>query len=278
MAIAEQHVASAHTNSPDYEGFSWRSWLATVDHKKIGIIYIVVAFAFFVLGGIEAVLMRVQLGAANNTFLTADTYNQLFTMHATTMIFLVIMPMNVGIGNYIVPLMVGARDMAFPRLNALSIWLFIGGGLLLYLSFLTGGAPNAGWFAYAPLTQNQYSPGAAMDYWVLGLGLTGIASIAGGLNFIVTVLNMRAPGMTLNRLPLFVWMNLVVSFIIIFAFPTFTVASIQLLFDRQFGGAVFNPAQGVGTPHVRYGHGTNGQCVLLRRIDGHRYPYRRQNL
>ncbi|MFN7471592.1 MAG: cytochrome c oxidase subunit I [Roseiflexaceae bacterium] len=244
MAIAEQHVASAHTNSPDYEGFSWRSWLATVDHKKIGIIYIVVAFAFFVLGGIEAVLMRVQLGAANNTFLTADTYNQLFTMHATTMIFLVIMPMNVGIGNYIVPLMVGARDMAFPRLNALSIWLFIGGGLLLYLSFLTGGAPNAGWFAYAPLTQNQYSPGAAMDYWVLGLGLTGIASIAGGLNFIVTVLNMRAPGMTLNRLPLFVWMNLVVSFIIIFAFPTFTVASIQLLFDRQFGGAVFNPAQG----------------------------------
>ena len=155
MAIAEQHVASAHTNSPHYEGFSWRSWLATVDHKKIGIIYIVVAFAFFVLGGIEAVLMRVQLGAANNTFLTADTYNQLFTMHATTMIFLVIMPMNVGIGNYIVPLMVGARDMAFPRLNALSIWLFIGGGLLLYLSFLTGGAPNAGWFAYAPLTQNQ---------------------------------------------------------------------------------------------------------------------------
>jgi len=244
MAIAEQHIAEAQTTQGAEKEFSWREWLATVDHKKIGIIYILSAFAFFVLGGIEAVLMRIQLGVPDNTFLSADIYNQLFTMHATTMVFLVVMPLNVGIGNYVVPLMVGARDMAFPRLNALSIWLFIGGGLLLYLSFLTGGAPNQGWFAYAPLTQTQYTPGQAVDYWILGLGLTGVASIAGALNFIVTVLNMRAPGMTLNRMPLFVWMNMVVSFIIIFAFPTFTVASIQLLFDRQFGAAFFNPAQG----------------------------------
>ena len=244
MAIAEQKLTSVSPATAYSGSFPWRTWLATVDHKKIGIIYIVSAFVFFLLGGIEAMLMRVQLGAPNNTFLSADVYNQLFTMHATTMIFLVVMPMNVGIGNYVVPLMIGARDMAFPRLNALSIWLFLGGGLLLYLSFLTGGAPNGGWFAYAPLTQVQYSPTAGMDYWILGLGLTGIASIAGALNFIVTVLNMRAPGMSINRMPLFVWMNLVVSFIIIFAFPTFTVGSIQLLFDRQFGAAFFNPAQG----------------------------------
>jgi cytochrome c oxidase subunit 1 len=242
MAIAEQNLTStAPTTS---ESFQWRSWLATVDHKKIGIIYIISAFVFFIIGGIEAMLMRVQLGTPNNTFLSADLYNQLFTMHATTMVFLVVMPMNVGIGNYVVPLMIGARDMAFPRLNAFSVWLFLGGGFLLYLSFLTGGATNVGWFAYAPLTQTQFSPGQGVDYWILGLGLTGVASIAGALNFIVTVLNMRAPGMTINRMPLFVWMNLVVSFILIFAFPTFTVASIQLLFDRQFGAAFFNPALG----------------------------------
>ncbi|MEY2844649.1 MAG: hypothetical protein RL076_195 [Chloroflexota bacterium] len=242
MAIAEQKLTS--TAPTTKESFQWRSWLATVDHKKIGIIYIISAFIFFIIGGIEAMLMRVQLGTPNSTFLSADLYNQLFTMHATTMVFLVVMPMNVGIGNYVVPLMIGARDMAFPRLNAFSVWLFLGGGFLLYLSFLTGGATNVGWFAYAPLTQTQFSPGQGVDYWILGLGLTGVASIAGALNFIVTVLNMRAPGMTINRMPLFVWMNVVVSFILIFAFPTFTVASIQLLFDRQFGAAFFNPALG----------------------------------
>src|SRR6476661_9407883 len=160
-------------------------WVMTVDHKKIGILYIATAFGFFVVGGIEALLMRTQLGTPNNTFLPPDLYNQIFTMHATTMIFLAIMPLNVGFGNYVVPLMIGARDMAFPRLNALSIWLFIFGGLMLYFSFIAGGAPAAGWFSYAPLSEKAYSATHGVDFWVIGLTLTGVASIAGGLNFIV---------------------------------------------------------------------------------------------
>ena len=226
------------------EPTGWASWLTTVDHKKIGIMYVVAAFFFFILGGIEALLLRVQLGAPNNTFLSPDAYNQIFTMHATTMVFLAIMPLNVGFGNYVVPLMIGARDMAFPRLNALSLWLFIFGGLMLYSSFILGGAPAAGWFAYAPLNEKLYSPTHGMDYWVIGLSLTGVASIAGALNFIVTTINMRAPGMSFNRLPLFVWMNLVVSFLLVFAFPSLTVGQIELLFDRNFGTHFFLPSGG----------------------------------
>src|SRR6266511_2380604 len=199
------------------EPTGWASWLTTVDHKKIGIMYVVAAFFFFILGGIEALLLRVQLGTPNNTFLSPDAYNQIFTMHATTMVFLAIMPLNVGFGNYVVPLMIGARDMAFPRLNALSLWLFIFGGLMLYSSFILGGAPAAGWFAYAPLNEKLYSPTHGMDYWVIGLSLTGVASIAGALNFIVTTINMRAPGMSFNRL---------------------------LLFDRNFGTHFFLPSGG----------------------------------
>jgi cytochrome c oxidase subunit 1 len=210
-------------------------WIMTVDHKKIGILYLVTAFAFFVVGGIEALLMRTQLGTPMNTFLPPDLYNQIFTMHGTTMIFLAIMPLNVGFGNYIVPIMLGARDMAFPRLNALSYWLFLFGGLFMYTSFVAGGAPNAGWFSYAPLTETQFSPTHGMDYWVLGLNLLGISSLAGSINFIVTILNLRAPGMTINRLPLFVWMTLVTSFLLIFAFPSVTVAVVLLFFDRQLG-------------------------------------------
>jgi cytochrome c oxidase subunit I len=245
MAIAERPAEGVRVPTPAVHippGLA--GWFSTVDHKRIGIIYMLGAFAFFIIGGIEALLMRTQLAVPNNNFLSPDVYNQLFTMHGTTMVFLAIMPMNVGIGNYIVPLMVGARDMAFPRLNALSVWLFLLGGLMLYSSFILGGAINTGWFAYAPLTERQYAPTIGVDFWILGIGLTGVASIAGALNFIVTVLNMRAPGMTLNRMPLFVWMNLVVSFILVFAFPTLTVASIQLLFDRHFGTRFFLPAQG----------------------------------
>ena len=228
------------------EPTGWLSWLSTVDHKRIGIIYLVSAFVFFVIGGIEALLMRLQLATPNGTVLSPDVYNQLMTMHGTTMVFLAVMPLNVGLGNYIVPLMIGARDMAFPRLNALSIWLFILGGLMLYSSFMLGGAPNAGWFAYAPLTEKgpTQSPTHGMDYWILGLTLTGVASIAGGINFIVTILNMRAPGMKLNRMPLFVWATLVTSFIIIFAFPSLTVAQVFLLFDRNFGTRFFLADQG----------------------------------
>jgi cytochrome c oxidase subunit 1 len=243
MAIAERTAGTV--SIPDLKVRpGWAGWLSTTDHKRIGIMYLVSAFVFFLIGGIEALLMRIQLGVPDNTFLTPDVYNQMFTMHGTTMIFLGLMPLNVGLGNYMVPLMIGARDMAFPRLNALSIWLFIFGGLMLYVSFFVGGAPNVGWFAYAPLTQKQFAPTAGVDYWIIGIGLTGVASIAGALNFIVTILNMRAPGMTLNRMPLFVWMQLVVAFILIFAFPVLTVGTIQLLFDRHFGTRFFLPNLG----------------------------------
>ncbi|KPV52182.1 cytochrome C oxidase, partial [Kouleothrix aurantiaca] len=239
MATLERSVSPVRIQQTKADPGGWLSWLTTVDHKKIGIMYLISAFFFFVIGGIEALLIRLQLGAPNNTFLSPDVYNQIFTMHATTMVFLAIMPMLVGFGNYFVPLMIGARDMAYPRLNALSIWLFIFGGLMLYASFITGGAPGAGWFAYAPLSGKAYSPTTGMDYWVLGLGITGVASIAGALNFIVTTLNLRAPGMSFNRMPLFVWTNLVTSFLIIFAFPSLTVAQVMLFFDRQFGTNFF---------------------------------------
>ena len=244
MAIAQGHVGHVSAPPATTVPAGLAGWLSTVDHKRIGIIYMIAAFVFFIIGGIEALLMRVQLGTPENTFLTPDFYNQLFTMHGTTMIFLAVMPMNVGLGNYVVPLMIGARDMAFPRLNAMSVWLFILGGLMLYFSFFAGGAPNVGWFAYAPLTQKPYSPTFGVDYWILGLLLTGVASIAGALNFIVTILNMRAPGLSLNRMPLFVWMQLIVGFILVFAFPALTVAQIELLFDRHFGTRFFVPSQG----------------------------------
>jgi cytochrome c oxidase subunit 1 len=163
MATLERIASPVRIQQTKADPGGWLSWLTTVDHKKIGIMYLISAFFFFVLGGIEALLIRVQLGAPNNTFLSPDTYNQIFTMHATTMVFLAIMPMLVGFGNYFVPLMIGARDMAYPRLNALSIWLFIFGGLMLYVSFITGGAPGAGWFAYAPLSGKAYSPTTGMD-------------------------------------------------------------------------------------------------------------------
>ncbi len=244
MAVVERPIGgvAAPQTTKTYSG--WQSWLTTVDHKKIGIMYIVTAFIFFVIGGMEALLMRTQIGVPNNTFLTADAYNQLMTMHGTTMIFLAIMPFNVGLGNFIVPLMIGARDMAFPRLNALSIWLFIFAGLMLYCSFLGGNAPALGWFAYSPLTQKTFSPTYGPDYWVVGLLLAGVASIAGSLNFIVTILNMRAPGMSFNRMPLFVWMALVTNFILVFAFPSLTAGMIALLFDRQFNTRFFLTSQG----------------------------------
>src|SRR5512137_1596412 len=167
-------------------------WLMTTNHKGIGILYLVTAFLFFLVGGIEAMLIRVQLGAPNTILMSPEVYNQIFTMHGTTMIFLFAMPILVGFGNYAVPLMIGARDMAFPRLNAFSYWVFLFGGLLLYSSFVLGGAPNAGWFAYAPLTSSQYSPTHGMDFWALGILLTGVSSTAGAINFIVTILNLRA--------------------------------------------------------------------------------------
>lgn len=221
---------------------SWWEWITTVDHKKIGIMYVLTAIVFFVVGGIEALLVRLQLGTPENTLLSPQLYNEIFTMHGTTMVFLAIMPLNVGLANYIVPLMVGANDMAFPRLNALSYWMFLFGGLFLSSSFLLGGAPDAGWFAYAPLSATSVRDG--MDFWVLGLQILGVGTVLGALNIIVTIFNLRAPGMKFNRMPLFVWAQLVTSFLIIFAFPSITVGTVLLYFDRNFGTSFFLPAKG----------------------------------
>jgi cytochrome c oxidase subunit 1 len=217
-------------------------WMTTVDHKKIGIMYIATAFVFFLMGGLEALLLRIQLGGPDNTFLRADTYNQLFTMHGTTMIFLVIMPLSAGLANYLLPIMIGARDVAFPRINAFGFWVFLVGGLFMYSSFFLGGAPNGGWFGYVPLTRNM--PGHNVDYWVFGLQILGIASLTGAVNLIVTAINMRAPGMSLMRMPIFVWMSLVAQFLLLFAIPVITVALFLLSFDRLFSTNFFNVAAG----------------------------------
>src|SRR3977135_489201 len=171
------------------------SWLTTVDHKKIGILYGVTAGIFFLIGGLEALVLRLQLGAPDQTLVSADQYNQLFTMHGTTMIFLWVMPLSAGFANYLIPLMIGARDVAFPRLNAFGYWVFLVGGLFVYSSVLLGGAPNGGWFGYAPQTVKTFSAGHNIDFWVFGLQILGIASLTGAINLIVTIINMRAPGM-----------------------------------------------------------------------------------
>ncbi|HLY30134.1 MAG TPA: cbb3-type cytochrome c oxidase subunit I, partial [Ktedonobacterales bacterium] len=251
------------------------AWVTTTDHKKIGVMYIYTAFFFFLFGGVEALLVRTQLAVPNNTLLTPEQYDQVFTMHATIMIFLFLMPIWTGFGNYVVPLMIGARDMAFPRLNALGYWLFLAGGLVLSASFLFNAAPNAGWFSYAPLTeatpgcltqqvaalgaqgaaanaataaasglQGCFSPGQNPDFWIVGINLLGIASLSGAINFVVTILRMRAPGMTINRMPLFTWMIMVTSFLLIFALPSLTVASALLLFDRHLGTHFYQASAG----------------------------------
>jgi cytochrome c oxidase subunit 1 len=216
--------------------------LTTVDHKKIGIMYCVTAFIFFLTGGVEALIIRAQLARPDGTVVSADLYNQIFTMHGLTMIFLVVMPLGVGIMNYMIPLMIGARDVAFPRLNAFSYWVFVLGGIFLYSSFILGGAPDGGWFGYAPL--NQQLPSHGMTFYSLGLQILGVASLAGAVNFIVTILNMRAPGMTMMRMPVFVWMSLVTSFLLLFAMPIIAVALFQLMFDRVYQANFYTVANG----------------------------------
>ncbi len=220
------------------------SWILTIDHKKIGLLYTGTAFFFFLVGGIEAMLIRLQLATPDGKILNPDAYNQVFTMHGTTMIFLAVMPFGIGIGNYLIPLMIGAHDVAFPRLNALSFWVFLFGGLFMYTSFVAGGAPNDGWFSYAPLTENAFSPGKGMDFWSLGVVLLGIATTVGAINFIVTIIQLRAPGMTFTRMPMFVWTMFVTSLISVFAFPSLLVAVLLLLLDRQLGTHFYNVTQG----------------------------------
>ncbi|HEY6541199.1 MAG TPA: cytochrome c oxidase subunit I [Ktedonobacteraceae bacterium] len=228
-------------------------WIMTIDHKKLGIMYIITAFFFFLVGGTEALLVRTQLAVPNGQVLSAEIYNQVFTMHGTTMIFLFVMPMLTGFGNYVVPLMIGARDMAFPRLNAFGYWVVLFGGLFLSISFLFGQAPNAGWFNYAPLNELTTSCGSTAvsctqglntDFWALGILMLGVSSIAGSLNFVVTILKLRAPGMTINRMPLFTWMTLITAFLLLFALPSVTAASIMLLLDRHLGTHFFQAGAG----------------------------------
>ena len=220
------------------------SWIMTVDHKRIGLLYLFSAFTFFIVGGVEALLMRTQLALPENKFLSPDIYNQVFTMHGTTMIFLVVMPLAAGFGNYLVPLMIGARDMAFPKLNALSYWTYLFGGIFMYSSFVFGGAPNDGWFSYAPLTEKSFSPTHGMDFWILGVLLLGLATTIGSINFIVTTIQLRAPGMSFNKLPLFVWTTFITSFLAVFSLPSLTTAVLLLLFDRQLGAHFYNVSQG----------------------------------
>ncbi len=219
-------------------------WITTVDHKRIGVLYGVSALVFFVLAGIEALVMRLQLSNADSDIISTDAYNALFTMHGTTMIFMVIMPLGAAFFNFLIPLMIGARDVAFPRLNAFSYWLFIFGAILMNVSFFNSSAPDAGWFAYAPLTSNAFSGTSGVDYWILGLQVLGIGTLSAGFNFVITILNLRAPGMTLMRMPIFAWMTLIISFLIIFAFPVITVAITLLLFDRFFGTNFYSTTAG----------------------------------
>ncbi|MBA2274153.1 MAG: cbb3-type cytochrome c oxidase subunit I, partial [Actinobacteria bacterium] len=241
MATAAAGTDRRYFARPTAKTGLW-AWMTTVDHKKIGILYGFTSFVFFIIGGIEALIMRSQLATPNGEVVSAAMYNQLFTMHGLTMIFLVIMPMGTALINFLLPLMIGARDVAFPRLNAFSYWVFLLGGLFLYSSFILGGAADGGWFGYAPL--NRELPGNGMTYYSLGLQILGIASLAGAVNFIVTILNMRAPGMTFMRMPVFVWMTLVVSFLLLFALPVIGVALWELMFDRLFGTSFFDPGAG----------------------------------
>ena len=222
----------------------WRGWITTVDHKRIAIMYGASALFFFLIGGFEALLIRLQLAAPEGKLLSADLYNQVYTMHGTTMIFLVVMPIGAAFMNYLLPLQIGARDVAFPRLNALSFWVFLAGGIVLNSAWLLGGGADGGWFNYAPNNGVIFSPTHGIDFWNLGLILTGIASLVGAVNLITTVLNMRAPGMTLMRMPVFTWMSLVTQFLLLFAIPVLTSAQFLLLFDRLFGARFFDVSQG----------------------------------
>jgi cytochrome c oxidase subunit 1 len=217
-------------------------WLTTVDHKKIGIMYLLSGFMFFLIGGLEAILMRIQLIKPEYNFVSAETFNQLLTMHGTTMIFLAAMPILLGFMNMISPLQIGARDVAFPFLNSLGFWLFAFGGILLNLSWFLGGAPDAGWTAYAPLS-TAYG-GSGVDFYILGLQISGFGTLIAGVNFLVTIINMRAPGMSFMRMPLFTWTTFITSALILFAFPPLTVGLFLLMFDRFFGANFFVPEMG----------------------------------
>ena len=241
-SIAAPTTATASAATAENTGI-W-SWITTVDHKRIGTLYLWTALIFFIIGGLEAVLIRTQLMRPNMGFVSAETYNQLFTMHGTTMVFLAIMPLSAAFFNYLIPLQIGARDVAFPRLNAFSYWVYLFGGIFITLPILFQVAPDGGWFGYAPLSTSRFSAGPNIDFWVLGLQILGISSLAAAFNFITTIINMRAPGMSLMRMPMFTWMSFVVQFLVILAFPPITIALFFLLMDRFFGTTFYAIAAG----------------------------------
>ena len=221
------------------------TWLTTTDHKRIGILYLVTAFAFFLIGGLLALLMRLELAQPGLQLVDAEAYNQTFTMHGTIMMFLFGTPMVAAFANYLVPLQVGTADMVFPRLNALSYWLFLFGGIVVLSGyFAAGGAADVGWTGYVPNSDLHYSTTTGTDLWIVGLALTGIATILGAINFTTTIYTRRAPGMSMLRMPMFCWNILVASILILFAFPALTGALAMLLFDRRFGATFFVPAAG----------------------------------
>jgi cytochrome c oxidase subunit 1 len=244
--IATTPVPQIVAHRVERERRGWTSWVTTTDHKRIGIMYMVLTFAFFLLGGVEALLMRLQLSQANNTLLAPQAYNQLFTMHGTTMIFLFVVPIMAGFANYLLPLMIGARDMAFPKLNALSFWLLAAGGVVFYSSLFFS-PPECGWTCYAPLSERAFLPTGGVDAWIFLIHLTGLSSLLGAINFYATIANMRAPGMGWGRLPLFVWTILTYSILLILALPVIAGAVTLLLTDRHFGTHFYDPANG-GSP------------------------------
>ncbi len=258
LAHPQTLTRPASTDYPSESGL-W-SWLTTIDHKRIGILYGVSAIVFLFIGGLEAMLIRLQLARPENNLLSLDTYNSVFTMHGTTMIFLAVMPASTAWFNYLVPLQIGARDVAFPRLNALSYWLLLAGALILNLSFLAGAAPNGGWYGYAPNTEiltgltNEFNSGRNIEFWALGLQVLGFSSLAASFNMIVTIFNLRAPGMTLMRMPIFTWATLITSILMVLAFPAITIALVLLQLDRFLGTHFYISSQ--------YLPGADGNMVL----------------
>jgi cytochrome c oxidase subunit 1 len=250
--MASETIAlTAVHDVPQPIGTVLHDWVTTVDHKKLGILYILYALVFLVIGGIEATIMRIQLIIPHNHFVSPQVFNRMFTMHGTTMIFFVTMPILFGFGNYLIPLMIGARDMAFPRLNAWSFWLTAFGGLLLYFSFIGGNglygagtAPDVGWFAYAPLTATAFSIGHSTDFWTLGLLVSGFGSIGTAVNILATIICLRCPGMTLGKMPLFAWLNLVMAAMVLLAISPLTAAQMMLSLDRFLGAHFFDTLAG----------------------------------
>ncbi|HEX2027413.1 MAG TPA: cytochrome c oxidase subunit I [Nitriliruptorales bacterium] len=238
-ATTHERLDRIWSDKPGLVGF-----FSSVDHKRVGRRYLVTSLTFFVLGGIQALMMRTQLAQPELDLVSPQVFNQLMTMHGTTMIFLFNTTIWAGFGNYFLPLQLGTRDMAFPRLNMLSYWIFLMAGILTYSSLLVGDIPDGGWFAYVPFTGKEYSPTQSIDYWALGMALLGISTTVGGINFIVTTFKMRAPGMTVSRLPIFVWGIVVMSFMMVFALPAVTLAQVLLEFDRVFGFNFFDPGSG----------------------------------